>query len=374
MKTEEEIKWMVEQLEYKFLKNYMGNRYKRRIVIEDKHGYKYDVDFNHLISGRNPQIVCKENPFTLYNISLYLHINEKPFVLCEENSYNKSQGKLYFKCLLENCGEIFDSTWNKIFSTDCGCPFCSGKRVGKFNSLENLRPDLVKEWDYSRNNKSPAEYTISSNQKVCWKCSVCKESWEASICSRNTGKGCPYCAGQKVGENNNLCILRPDLLKEWDYERNERLPENYTSGSGKVVYWICSNCNHSWETSINNRNNGTNCPNCTRSLGEKYIYEFLSNKDFDFYIEFPLSNCKYKKQLWLDFYLPKMNLGIEYHGKQHYEPIKFFGGEKVFKDQNKRDKIKEKYCKNNNINLLIIPYWDYDNIEEILEETLSQLR
>lgn len=36
----------------------------------------------------------------------------------------------------------------------------------------------------------------------------------------------------------------------------------------------------------------------------------------------------------------------------------------------KRDKIKKKYCKENNVELLVIPYWEFHNIEKILEQTL----
>ena len=61
---------------------------------------------------------------------------------------------------------------------------------------------------------------------------------------------------------------------------------------------------------------------------------------------------------------------IEYNGRQHYEAIDYFGGEKHYESQIKHDKIKANYCLNNKINLLIIPYWDIDNIEYILNKEL----
>ena len=61
---------------------------------------------------------------------------------------------------------------------------------------------------------------------------------------------------------------------------------------------------------------------------------------------------------------------IEYNGQQHYMPIDYFGGEKHYESQIKHDKIKANYCSNNNINLLIIPYCDVDNIEDILNKEL----
>ena len=50
------------------------------------------------------------------------------------------------------------------------------------------------------------------------------------------------------------------------------------------------------------------------------------------------------------------NIGIEYQGKQHYEPVEFFGGEEQFLLNQKRDNIKREYCDKNNIPLLELKY------------------
>ena len=73
-----------------------------------------------------------------------------------------------------------------------------------------------------------------------------------------------------------------------------------------------------------------------------------------------------------DFYIPSKNLLIEYNGEQHYIPRKKFGDEKTFTKRKKYDKIKENYAIENKINLLIIPYWDFDKVEEILNENIKR--
>ena len=72
-----------------------------------------------------------------------------------------------------------------------------------------------------------------------------------------------------------------------------------------------------------------------------------------------------------DFYLQQYNLLIEFQGKQHEQPIEYFGGEKTFKKQQEHDKRKREYAKQNNINLLEIWYYDFDNITEILNKELG---
>ena len=62
---------------------------------------------------------------------------------------------------------------------------------------------------------------------------------------------------------------------------------------------------------------------------------------------------------------------IEYDGIQHFEPKDFFGGEESFSKLKEHDSIKSNYCMENNIRLLRIPYFQYEEIENILENELA---
>ena len=101
---------------------------------------------------------------------------------------------------------------------------------------------------------------------------------------------------------------------------------------------------------------GKGCPICKESKGEKNIRNILLNKNIKFTPQYKFNNCKHINELPFDFYLPDYNICIEYHGEQHYKPINWFGGISVFDKLIKRDKIKEKYCVDNKIKLVIIPY------------------
>lgn len=62
---------------------------------------------------------------------------------------------------------------------------------------------------------------------------------------------------------------------------------------------------------------------------------------------------------------------IEYDGRQHFIPIKMFGGDKALERTKKHDYIKSKYCTDNNIQLIRIHYEDYDNIGNILNNYIK---
>ena len=82
--------------------------------------------------------------------------------------------------------------------------------------------------------------------------------------------------------------------------------------------------------------------------------------------------CKNIKKLRFDFYLPNINICIEYQGEFHYKTIEGISKINSLTTQIKCDNIKKEYCKNNNIELIEIPYWDFKNIETILNNILSK--
>ena len=144
-----------------------------------------------------------------------------------------------------------------------GCPYCVGKKVLKgYNDLETQNPELAAEWNYDRNGKLlPEDARPGSSKKVWWKCKYSHE-WQAKISSRNSGYGCPYCAGQRVipGEND-IVTANPKAAKEWNYEKNKGVvPENVCYSSNKKFWWICSK-GHSWKAVVGSRMR-SGCPIC----------------------------------------------------------------------------------------------------------------
>ena len=96
-----------------------------------------------------------------------------------------------------------------------------------------------------------------------WKCKNGHE-WESTIDSRNKGNGCPVCSNKKVLPGfNDLATVNPELVSEWNYEKNDTLkPQDFAPNSNKKVWWKCKN-GHEWEATILYRNRGGGCPACS---------------------------------------------------------------------------------------------------------------
>ena len=81
-----------------------------------------------------------------------------------------------------------------------GCPYCSNVKILKgFNDLESQYPELMKDWDYEKNEKLPSEISYGTQYRAFWKCHICGFEWRASVVSRTSLKtGCPECYRQRV--------------------------------------------------------------------------------------------------------------------------------------------------------------------------------
>ena len=281
---------------------------------------------------------------------------EKNSLICSPEEISKGSGKkIWWKC---DKGHSYQQTPNKRISRGYGCPYCSGKKVlVGFNDLKTLNFDLAEEWDYEKNaGKDPTEFTLHSNTKVWWKCKKCGYEWASKINDRANGRSCPVCSKQKrikaFRENtylrrgeNDLASVRPDLLNEWDYEKNcDILPTDFTRNSNQKVWWKCSTCGNEWQATIANRaNRNSGCPKCMKhertSFPEQAILFYVQQKYSDAinsYTEL------FTDLTELDVYIPSIKTGIEYDGLAWHS------------NSRSAKKAKQKYlaCRENGIRLI----------------------
>ena len=131
--------------------------------------------------------------------------------------------------------------------------------------IENSRNDLLEQWDSEKNAPlQPEQCTSVSRKKVWWKCSK-GHSWKAQIKHRVIGTGCPVCANKVILPGyNDIATTHPELVLEWDHEKNIELsPTQISAGSSKPVWWKCKN-GHSWKAIISDRVRGNGCPDCSK--------------------------------------------------------------------------------------------------------------
>lgn len=235
-----------------------------------------------------------------------------------------------------------------------GCPYCANKKVlPGYNSLQDLRPDVLCEWDYDKNDKLPSEYVAHTDKKVFWKCSK-GHSYQMRICDKTKEKpyGCPVCSNKQLLTGyNDLKTLFPKLAEEWDYENNLTGPEEHIPGDHVKVSWVCSHCGNRWITSIKERAyHGTGCPSCAfyfkTSSPEQAVFYYVRQLFPDAINSY---SPNYLNRMEIDIYIPTLRMGIEYDGK-------------AWHSNKKRDEYKSKLLKENGIQLIRIRESSEENL------------
>lgn len=241
----------------------------KRVWWRCEKGHEWQAKVNNRANGTGCPYCAGRRAFIGYN-----DLETKAPELAAQWDYEKN-GKLtprdvtlhsgkrvWWKC--PECGY----SWKTAISTRAigiQCPVCSGKKIiPEVNSLQALRPELANEWHPTFNgNLTPARVTIGAKKKVWWKCKEGHE-WQAFICNRKKGSGCPYCAGERViPGKTDLATLYPDIAAEWHPTKNGVLtPDQVKPGAKQKVWWRCAN-GHEWEAAVYSRTNRVGCPYCS---------------------------------------------------------------------------------------------------------------
>lgn len=246
-----------------------------------------------------------------------------------------SNVKVFWKCPKNNCGchiydmSIHDRTTKRVAGTNRGCPFCSGKRTCVHNNAFTQNLNISKEWDYTKNIKSPNDYVPFSHAEVFLICPKDKShQWKTNLITRNNGySACPEC---QIA-NYNLLTEFPHLKEEWDYGMNDMLPETFSPHSAKKAWWRCKKNNeHSWEAAIQSRTNerATGCPICFTHGYSKMQIKWLNNISEKENIN--IIHAENEGEYYItdvgkvDGYCKETNTVYEFHGDfYHGNPIKY---------------------------------------------------
>ena len=290
-----------------------------KLIFYDNDGYYYFKSLSDVLCSSSYKF-HKSNPYTIENIKLWCKLNNKPFELMSKE-YINSNKYLKWHCLKEECGEIFEANWNNIQS-HWGCGFCAGKQVGVSNCLATKNSELASEWHPTLNGDlTPWDVASNTHKKIWWICKECGHEWKLSPNERKNN-GCSKCNKSKGEKECNKVFVSKGMI---EIDQN-----NY-------------------ETSILDKNN---------------ITHFIPQMTFKGLFGLKGGLLSY------DFYLPEYNLLIEYQGEFH-DGTAYQQTKEEFEKQQEHDRRKKEYAEYNNIKLLEIWYWDFDNIEEILSKYLK---
>lgn len=278
------------------------------------------------------------------------------------SSFTKTQNRIKVFC--KKCGTELNPLAQSLVQKTFCCQECNRVKNEKSfrNQMSNVNSNINIVGEY-KNNKT----------KIKCLCLIHNKFFEMTPKNLLNGHGCPECAIEaraKVFAKSHSQFISE--LKEISPQIS--ITSQYQSAHKKVDC-KCLECDFEWKAAPHSLLRGDGCPNCILpSKGELAISSYLDDISVEYISQKRFDDCRNINPLPFDFYLPEYNACIEFQGKQHYEAVEHFGGEEDFKVRQKRDNIKAEYCLQNQIELLCIPYWDFDNIKQIINRFLSERR
>lgn len=264
------------------------------------------------------------------------------------------------------CLSIIQSRNNRIPVSELNIRIKNSK-----NSVIRDKQIVIRYEDHLHNDK---------NSMVLVKCNLFghhKKPYPQTAVSIGKNNICPECAKtreykKKAGENlvtkiNNILIEKNSSFSFFgSIDRNDK----------SIIFYelICKNCGCSeWERE--KYVSSVKCKVCypNDTIGESRVIKYLNFLKLTFKKQKKFPGMKNEKELKCDFFIPKLNLIIEFDGHQHYYPVDYFKGFKSFKKTIKCDWLKNRYALKNRINILRIPFYKYENIEKLIDDSIAKI-
>ena len=299
-------------------------------------------------------------------------LKDKPFELIEE--YQGSKHKHKFKC---DCGNIFESTISNSYQKKRGCGDCirdkfiNNKELFEEKSYRKTRKfiALMKELGYEN-----LDSYKSNNDILRVKCNKHNKIWETKPNYIINGHGrCSECINEEITKKR--IIRQKERFEEKIKNDNFIKLIGEFKGFDCETEFKCLSCENEYTTKpVYYYYYNSRCPKCKASKGELAIMEYLDKRNINYKHEYSFEDFKGKKnrRYRFDFAILGKRNGvkalIEYDGVMHYK--KKMKHQDLFECM-ERDNIKAQYAKSKKIKLIRIPYWDIDNIENILNKELE---
>lgn len=260
------------------------------------------------------------------------------------------------------CGEKFEAQIGHIQcgqTRSCGCIPVGAK------SERYPRENLVKDIVGQRFGKLIALEKIGAkpeykSRSCYWKCQCdCGNIIEVSMNALNRGqKSCGKCPREYTPED--ISQQKFGLLTVLEYvDRDER---------GPIWKCLCECGNFINVHTHDLKTENVKSCGCINSYGEKLIAHILDDLKIKYKKQKTFKTCinpQTNTRLRFDFYLPDHNCCIEYDGAQHFsykENAKSWNNREQYEKTIYCDKLKNKWCENNEIKLIRIPYTEQKKI------------
>lgn len=286
---------------------------------------------------------------------------------CEllEDHYINARTKMKYKC---QCGNIAETTFD-YFKRSKGCIKCQPQRIA---DAQKFSYEKVEQLFIEKGYKLLDKIYINSHTNMKCIHLECGRIVKGTYSSLQHGQGLCFKCGRKESADKQRFSL--ELIKDiFAKEKYKVLSKNY-SGAFDKLDCECPK-HHLIKISYHDFQQGHRCFKCNESKGERKVCNYLDSNKYNYKSQYKINDCKNILPLPFDFAIfnndNQLQFLIEYDGDHHFEEVR---GRDKLEIVQFRDSIKTNYCLSQNIPLLRIPYWDFKNIESILDSYFTMFK
>lgn len=331
---------------------YINSRTKIEIICR-QHGSFWQQPNDHL-KGYGCRKCNGMDTNEFINKSKIVHNNKYDYSL---TNYVNNRTNVEIIC---NIHGIFEQS-PKSHLSGHGCSLCSNTK----KLTTNVFIDRAKKVHGDKYNYTNSIY-VNARTKIKIGCHIHGE-FEQDVKAHLKGYGCKKC---------NM-ITTEQFITKCSNIHNNKYDYSLTTyiNSDTKVKIVCP-AHGIFEQKAISHSIGKGCSKCKSSKGEVKIISWFKDNSIEYIHEHRFSNCKHINTLPFDFFIPSLNMCIEYDGELHFNPLRL--KDKKTECNNRlemtqyRDAIKNEYCKTNGIKLIRIPYTEFDYLDDILEFIIYQ--
>lgn len=214
-------------------------------------------------------------------------------------------------------------------------------------------------------------HPTSKQHSTFWfcECGLCGKTYSVSRDSliKNMSSCCNHCKGEKIRQTAIKKGLHSYSIGD-KYGLLTIISRAEPRSNHTYVKCKCD-CGNIVEVRVEHlkgqgrRGRTISCGCFKQSSGELKITQLFENNNINFQTQYRIKEFNISAPFDFALFQDNRLIGLlEYDGEQHFNPVELWGGEEQLKIQQQRDKNKDKWCKENNIKLIRIPYTDYDKI------------
>ncbi|MGL5649253.1 MAG: zinc-ribbon domain-containing protein [Clostridium sp.] len=356
-----------------------GNKFERRFAdIQQENAYECKLCVDNRHEQRYKHEVEKTGEYE------YIRSYRKGDILPNEKKVGDSP---YIQIKHKYCGHTYETMTGSFINTKQRCGNCCQVYENSlaYHIEVELGLNIEDIWDFEKNTINPYHTWKSGTKKVWIKCQSEEvnelnglmkkdyhDSYEITCNKFYSSRGRNYYSSKKIHVYDSFGYHNFDKVMSW-HPDNDISPFRVAPNSNKKYKFVCHDCGYEWSSVLYSVNNGHWCRSCSSSKAEKRIYDLLILHNIGFIKEKVFKDLIGVGGGYLryDFYIPSKNMLIEYNGTQHYIKNKFMMKKNDFDVLQSNDSLKIQYAKEKQINITIIPYWEFDKIEIILSEELN---